>query len=129
MFDDDVRDRPAPEATAPERIRRAMAELGVDELEVLVLVAERLAGAGRRSYGPLELDSDPRDFQREALEELADGAVYLACSLIRAGRVAAEQVEAAASTGASAPTPAPPTPPAPIRLTGADRGALARRSR
>jgi hypothetical protein len=56
--------------------------LGRDELAVLVLVAERLR-VGRRRYGALRVDNDPRDFQREALEEAADLAVYAMAGLLR----------------------------------------------
>ena len=50
---------------------------------MLVLVAERLA-MGRRRYGAFNLATDRRDFRREALEEAADAAVYMACALVRA---------------------------------------------
>ena len=65
-----------------ERLTQSTAELGPDELRVLVLVAERLA-TGRRRYGPLDLAGDRRDFQGEALEEVADALVYAACGLIQ----------------------------------------------
>jgi len=51
----------------------------------LVLVAERLL-EGRRRYGVLNIDTDPRDFRKEAFEELADAAVYLAADLERGAR-------------------------------------------
>lgn len=59
------------------------AALGRDELRVLVLIAERLA-AGQRTYGRLDLAADARDWRREALEEAADGLVYVACGLVKA---------------------------------------------
>ena len=58
------------------------AELGTDELRVLLLVAERLV-KGRDRYGALQVDNDGRDFRLEALEEAADGLVYVACGLLR----------------------------------------------
>ena len=71
--------------TARERIIGALDGLGPDEGDVLALVAERLA-MGRRAYGELHLATDPRDFRREALEEAADGLVYVAPGLMRVGR-------------------------------------------
>lgn len=49
---------------------------------MLVLLAERLL-LGQRTYGLLRLATDQRDFQREATEELLDGAIYGVCSLLR----------------------------------------------
>ena len=60
----------------------AAAQLGSDELAVLTLVAERLV-QGRQRYGALHVAADPRDFRREALEEAADGLVYVACGLMQ----------------------------------------------
>lgn len=68
-----------------ERLREVAAELGRDELAVLVLVAERLR-LGRRRYGELDLAADHRDFRTEALEEAADGLVYAAAALMRGPR-------------------------------------------
>ncbi len=53
-----------------------------DEQTVVDLVADRLA-LGREQYGPLTIGDDSRDFTTEALEELLDGCVYLACELLR----------------------------------------------
>lgn len=58
------------------------AELGTEELRVLVLVAERLR-VGQRRYGRFDLATDRRDFHHEALEEVADALVYAACGLMR----------------------------------------------
>jgi hypothetical protein len=68
--------------TPLERIFAAIDALGSDEREVLAVVAERLA-MGRRLYGELHPATDPRDFAREALEEVADGLVYCAAALVR----------------------------------------------
>lgn len=68
-----------------EHLRRLVdraKRLGPDELTVLVLVAERLA-TGRKQYGPLQVATDRRDFAREALEEAADLAVYVAARLLQ----------------------------------------------
>ena len=72
--------------SARERIIASLEVLGNDETEVLALVAERLAGPGRRTYGELHPATDRRDFAREALEEAADGLVYVAAALVRSGK-------------------------------------------
>jgi hypothetical protein len=71
--------------TTRERILAALDRLGADELEVLAIVSERLV-MGRSQYGELQLATDRRDFRHEALLELADGCVYLAAGIVRAGR-------------------------------------------
>jgi hypothetical protein len=77
---------PAPDAldTMPQlaRLTTVAAQLGADELSVLLLVAERLV-KGRKLYGSLRVVTDRRDFTREALEEAADLAVYAAAGLLR----------------------------------------------
>lgn len=86
-FGDDVLE-PAeldPLEEARGRLLAAAEALGPDELQVLALVAERVA-LGRRLYGSLALRSDQRDFRREALEEAADGLFYAAVALLRGGR-------------------------------------------
>jgi len=65
-----------------ERLVELAAELGADELGVLLLVAERLR-IGRQRYGALDVASDHRDFELESLEEIADALVYAACGLLR----------------------------------------------
>jgi hypothetical protein len=76
-----VRLRP-PEGDRLDPLMACAAQLGADELAVLVLVAERLV-RGRQIYGELNLATDVRDFRREALEEAADMAVYAAAALLR----------------------------------------------
>jgi hypothetical protein len=71
--------------TARHRLATVARILAPDELAVLVLIAQRLA-LGRRRYGALDVVHDRRDFWREALEELADAAVYLAADLVRRRR-------------------------------------------
>jgi hypothetical protein len=41
--------------------------------------------AGRRDYGPLRINTDPRDWMSEMVEELVDAAVYGACEQLRTG--------------------------------------------
>jgi len=59
--------------------------LGEDELEVLLEVARGLR-KGKKIYGPLNLERDSRDFQREALDEVRDCLVYTASKLIQIRR-------------------------------------------
>jgi hypothetical protein len=80
-------ERGAGEVTHRDRILGALSQLGEDEAEVLALAAERLA-IGRRAYAELHLDADKRDFRLEALEECADGLVYVAAALARLRRCA-----------------------------------------
>lgn len=91
-FEDDVGEVEAPRAPRA-RLLAALETLGADEAEVLALVAERLA-MGRRLYGELRPATDTRDFGREALEEAADGLVYVAAALVRAGMLRGEQLGA-----------------------------------
>ena len=63
-------------------LRATCAELGDDELRVVLLVAKRLA-MGRKAYGPLDIKGDARDWQHEASEEALDCAVYLAAETLR----------------------------------------------
>jgi len=67
---------------AHQRLATAVSQLCADELEVLTLIAERLL-LGQRCYGLLRLATDQRDFAREAMEEVADAAIYGACAIIR----------------------------------------------
>jgi hypothetical protein len=94
--------------TSRDRIIATLDRLAGDELDVLALVAERLA-VGREQYGQLELASDTRDFGREALDEAADMAVYAAAGLIRDRRRADVAI-----------------PPGPARLLGEQGGRLSR---
>lgn len=55
--------------------------LGADEREILKLVRDR-AVQGAKTYGPLRISDDTRDFSKEALAEVVDaqfyaGALYL----------------------------------------------------
>jgi hypothetical protein len=69
-------------AALAEQLVATAAELGADELRVLLLIATRLA-AGRRYYGELHLATDRRDFRAEGAEELLDAVVYLAAATLR----------------------------------------------
>lgn len=66
------------ELTTDQYIRR-MAELAIDaspdHLRVLVAIAERMA-RGNRDYGPLDIATNPRNWDTEMREELLDCIVY-----------------------------------------------------
>jgi hypothetical protein len=72
--------------TPVEELGALDAELGDDEVLVLVLIGRRLL-TGQRSYGRLDVRGDARDWTKEAAEELLDGCVYLASETMRRGRV------------------------------------------
>jgi hypothetical protein len=59
--------------------------LNDDELDVLGQVFDGLV-AGREVYGPLDTDSDPRDFTAAAAEELRDAITYQAIEVQRRRR-------------------------------------------
>lgn len=85
--------RPAPPLLAPgvrERIAAALEQLGPDELEVLAEVATGLQ-RGRAIYGELRIDTDARDFDREAADEARDFAVYVAAAAIKRRRAAGKE--------------------------------------
>lgn len=73
--------------TAPiDRIVAALAGLPYDEQRVVARVVEDTAGRlriGLAQYGALQLDTDSRDWQQQAREELLDGSVYLAIAAER----------------------------------------------
>lgn len=52
----------------------------------LDLISKRVR-AGHVTYGPLSLQSDRRNMRREAIEELADAAYYLAAEYKRTNRM------------------------------------------
>jgi hypothetical protein len=73
-----------PTVAALDELERVLDVLGGDEIAVLVRIARRLA-MGRKSYGPLQVERDPRAFRsKEAREELEDALVYLACAWLKA---------------------------------------------
>ncbi len=67
------------------RIADYAAQLGTDELDALIFVAEGLVG-GREHYGELLVANDRRDFVIEAQQELRDSLVYVAAELLRLRR-------------------------------------------
>ncbi len=59
--------------------------LSHDELEAMHLLLTKVV-AGHREYGPTELDTDPRDFVAEFLDEQIDATFYACVGAIRARR-------------------------------------------
>lgn len=76
----------APDDVVMDLLEHAMGELAGDELDVVGLVVERLR-LGRSVYGQLDAVADVRDLEREALEEAADGFVYVGTRLVQARRL------------------------------------------
>lgn len=69
---------------------RSMVGLNLSARAVMARINERIVSevksrldAGAKKYGEEILDSDPRDWVQEALEEVLDLAVYISAQLIR----------------------------------------------
>jgi len=61
---------------AEARLQEVVAELGSEEIEVLCRLAGRLL-LGQKTYGRLTLGAgDPRDFEEERADEIADVILY-----------------------------------------------------
>ncbi|GIW17459.1 MAG: hypothetical protein KatS3mg064_0616 [Tepidiforma sp.] len=60
-------------------------QMSPDEALVLELIRSRMED-GRGRYGPLNLGSDRRQLEVEALEEALDMAIYLACRIAQIRR-------------------------------------------
>ena len=58
-------------------------EAGFDERRVMLFVARRLVAIGQRSYGLLDIATDPRNFPRERNEEIGDLLVYAGLEAIK----------------------------------------------
>jgi hypothetical protein len=69
-----------------DRVVARVRELATDELAVVDHVVRRLLDVGRRDYGELRLDTDKRDLQAEADDEIADWMIYNAMLRIRRAR-------------------------------------------
>jgi hypothetical protein len=68
--------------TALEHLEFVLSQLGEQECEVLLFHARRLL-EGQLQYGPLDLENDRRNFQREKLEESIDRTHYEIFDLLR----------------------------------------------
>jgi hypothetical protein len=69
-----------------DRITAKLDALNDDELEVVLSVVDGIAGPGRTVYGPMQLASDPRDFDEELRQEVRDGLVYVAMRMTQLKR-------------------------------------------
>lgn len=83
------RPAPPPPTDARDQVLAALEQLGADEIEVLAEVAAGLQ-RGRGVYGELRIDTDRRDHDREALDEVRDGLVYAAIAAIKRRRAAGD---------------------------------------
>lgn len=63
-----------------------IAKMSDDEVEVLLEICRRV-DLGRRSYGPLRMREDARDFPKEALNESLDQTFYLAAECVKQRRL------------------------------------------
>ncbi len=79
---DDLTVREEQSAAARIALDRVLSELGVEELEVLTMLARRLH-AGQLAYGLIDVCNDRRDFEEERGEELADALVYTAMAELK----------------------------------------------
>lgn len=79
-----------PRAAAPRGdLDGRLDALGSDHREVLELVFNRLltrSEGGSTTYGVLNLETDPRDFEAEGIAELVDGIVYFAAENVKLKR-------------------------------------------
>lgn len=75
------------DAIDPMSMMERFERLGRDEREILLDLMARLE-MGQELYGDLNIDRDPRDWEREAYEEELDGMVYLSIGGIKRRRAA-----------------------------------------
>lgn len=77
-------DRPSSRADIT-RVAVKLGQLNADELEALEMLLDKLL-AGKAKHGPLDLDTDQRDWLAEMSEEAFDGAFYAAFAIIQRKR-------------------------------------------
>lgn len=70
------------EPVVPYEFIECISKLSRDEIRVLHVIAERLL-VGMKSYGKLNLCRDKRNWCKESLEEMLDGAVYFSCAMLK----------------------------------------------
>ena len=63
-----------------------LAKMSDDEVEILLEMCRRI-DAARKTYGPLRLREDARNFPKEALDESLDQTFYLAAEVVRQRRL------------------------------------------
>jgi hypothetical protein len=88
--------------TEDEERRLSILELCVglegDELRVVESVCEGLT-RGRATYGILDVESDSRDFVREAGEEVRDAIIYVTAALLRRSEPGGNSPDRTGDTG------------------------------
>ena len=72
-------------ATLLQDLTDVAAQLGHDELKLLLLLATRMRD-GQARYGHLDVRRDRRNFTRETLEEVVDGLFYIGAALLHHAR-------------------------------------------
>lgn len=77
-------ERPATH-TSVAAVAIKLSRLNADELEAIDLLLEKLL-AGKAKYGPLDLDTDQRDWLAEIVGEQLDTAFYVIFALIQRRR-------------------------------------------
>lgn len=75
----------ASDALRRDQLLYSARQLEGDDLAVLCRIADRLL-MGKDVYGTMRINLDPRNFVKEAEEEMLDGAIYLAAELLRKER-------------------------------------------
>lgn len=71
--------------TATARVAVKLAQLNADELEAIEVFVDKLI-AGKLKHGPLDLDTDQRDWLDEIKQEMVDGAFYAVFAVIQRKR-------------------------------------------
>jgi hypothetical protein len=69
--------------TATDEIASLLSAASADEQAVVLEVARRVMGKGRRKHGPMHLANDDRDWREELSQELWDALAYAACNVVR----------------------------------------------
>jgi hypothetical protein len=64
-------------------ISALLSAASADEQAVVLEVARRVMGKGRRKHGPMHLANDDRDWREELSQELWDALAYAACNVVR----------------------------------------------
>lgn len=79
---------PSPQPATPvatARVAVKLAQLNADELEAIEVFVDKLI-AGKLKHGPLDLDTDQRDWLDEIKQEMVDGAFYAVFAVIQRKR-------------------------------------------
>ena len=77
----DVRD--LSETYVLEELFTLIDEAESDERRVLLYLARRIVDLGQKTYGPIDIESDQRDWLREVNQELGDAVFYVAMTALK----------------------------------------------